>query len=125
MRRTARASQGGFCYLVLNRGNCRRGAFPKDGDYAAFLRTLTHTGDAVHMRVAGYCLMSNHFHFGTVAVWRQRFGKVDATINDRPRPPLPSRAVRLKGMRSVPVFLLVEIVGEGVVPGSTPPLFGK
>ena len=40
MPRTARASQGGYCYHILNRGNARRTVFFKDGDYAAFLTLL-------------------------------------------------------------------------------------
>ena len=33
--RTAGASQGGFCYHVLNRGNGRRPVFDKKGEYMA------------------------------------------------------------------------------------------
>jgi hypothetical protein len=40
MPRTARASQGGYCYHVLNRGNGRAEVFHKDGDYDAFVRLL-------------------------------------------------------------------------------------
>jgi putative transposase len=36
MPRTARATQGGFCFYLLNRGNGRRTVFHKDGDDAAF-----------------------------------------------------------------------------------------
>jgi len=36
MPHTARASQGGYCYHDLNRGNGRRTVFHKDGDYVAF-----------------------------------------------------------------------------------------
>jgi putative transposase len=41
MPRTALASQGGYCYHVLNRGNGRRTVFRKDGDFAAFLKLMT------------------------------------------------------------------------------------
>ena len=40
MPRTARASQGGYCYHVLNRGNARRTLFHKDGDFRAFVKLL-------------------------------------------------------------------------------------
>ncbi len=38
MPRAPRASAGGLCYHVLNRGNGRRQVFFKDGDYQAFPR---------------------------------------------------------------------------------------
>jgi REP element-mobilizing transposase RayT len=62
MPRRARASQGGFSYHVLNRGNSRREVFLKDGDYAAFLNAMADGCAAVPMRVVGYWLMPNHFH---------------------------------------------------------------
>jgi len=37
MPRTARASEGGVVYHVLNRGNGRQAVFHDDGDYAAFV----------------------------------------------------------------------------------------
>ena len=66
MARTARASVGGLCYHVLNRGNARRTVFYKDGDYLAFLKALRHACDELPMRVLAYCLMPNHFH---LALW--------------------------------------------------------
>jgi putative transposase len=62
MPRTARASQGGFCYHVLNRGNARRTVFHKAGDFAAFLKLLRQAGERTPMRLLAYCLMPNHFH---------------------------------------------------------------
>lgn len=62
MPRTARASVGGICYHVLNRGNGRQQVFFKDGDYAAFLKALAHACLEIDMRVLAYCLMPNHFH---------------------------------------------------------------
>jgi putative transposase len=44
MPRTARASQGGYCYHVLNRGNARRTVFHQDGDFAAFVKLLRQAG---------------------------------------------------------------------------------
>src|SRR4051794_18951267 len=70
MPRTARASAGGYCYHVLNRGNARATVFPtvfhKDQDYEAFLALVGEAGLRVPMRVLAYCLMPNHFH---LAVW--------------------------------------------------------
>jgi REP-associated tyrosine transposase len=62
MPRTARASVGGLCYHVLNRGNARRDVFHKAGDYQAFLKAMADAGREVPMRVLAYCLMPNHFH---------------------------------------------------------------
>jgi len=36
MPRTARASQGGYCYHAINRGNGRSTVFRKPQDFAAF-----------------------------------------------------------------------------------------
>jgi len=66
MPRTARASVGGTCYHVLNRGNGRSEVFHKDDDYAAFLRLLCLANERVPMRLLAYCLMPNHFH---LVVW--------------------------------------------------------
>ncbi len=62
MPRTARASQGGYCYHVLNRGNARRRVFHKDGDYAAFLKLLGEAAERTAVRLLAYCLLPNHFH---------------------------------------------------------------
>jgi putative transposase len=60
--RNPRASQGRYCYHVLNRGNGRRTVFHKDGDYAAFIKLLRQAGERVPVRLLAYCLMPNHFH---------------------------------------------------------------
>jgi putative transposase len=62
MPRAARASIGGICYHVLNRGNARRRVFYKNADYQAFLKAMAHACVEVPMRVLGFCLMPNHFH---------------------------------------------------------------
>ncbi len=62
MPRTARASVGGICYHVLNRGNARAEVFHDLTDYRAFLALLKEAGARVPMRVLGFCLMPNHFH---------------------------------------------------------------
>src|SRR5206468_1796988 len=61
MPRTARASQGGYCYHVLNRGNGRATVFHKDGDYTAFLKLLGQAAERTPVRLLGYCLLPNHF----------------------------------------------------------------
>lgn len=79
MPRTARASVGGHCYHVINRGNGRMTVFHTEGDYRAFVQLLASTCERVPMRILGYCLMPNHFHLalwphadGDLSRWMQR-----------------------------------------------------
>src|SRR5262245_4289816 len=62
MPRSARASVGGVCYHVINRGNGQRQVFHKDADYQAFLKALAHACVEIPMEVLAYCLLPNHFH---------------------------------------------------------------
>ena len=62
MPRSARASAGGYCYHVINRGNARAEVFHKDEDLDAFVRVMGEATIRVPMRVVAYCLMTNHFH---------------------------------------------------------------
>ncbi len=62
MPRTARASLGGLCYHVINRGNGGARVFHDETDYRAFLDTLTAACAQRPMRILAYCLMPNHFH---------------------------------------------------------------
>lgn len=71
MPRTARASVGGYCYHIINRGNARAEVFHADGDYHAFIDLLSDASDRIPMRLLAYCLMPNHFH---LAVWPQQDG---------------------------------------------------
>jgi putative transposase len=71
MPRNPRASRGGYCYHVLNRGNGRRTVFHKHGDYAAFIKLLRQAGERTSMRLLAYCLMPNHFH---LVLWPLRDG---------------------------------------------------
>ena len=66
MPRTVRAAPGGYVYHVLNRGVGGMRLFGKPRDYEAFEETLAATLDKVSLRVCGYCLMPNHWHF---VVW--------------------------------------------------------
>ncbi len=78
MPRIARATAGGLCYHVLNRGNGRDRVFHKDEDYQAFIDLIAEANDRIPMRVLGYCLMPNHFHLmvrpfgdGELSTWMQ------------------------------------------------------
>ena len=78
MPRTARASVGGMCYHVLNRGNGQAKVFHKDADYAAFLDLMVEANERLRLRVLGYVLMPNHFHLvlwprgdGDLSRWMQ------------------------------------------------------
>ncbi|HEV2969355.1 MAG TPA: transposase [Pirellulales bacterium] len=78
MARTARASAGGMCYHVLNRGNGRAEVFHKDGDFAAFLELMAEANERLPLRILGYVLMPNHFHLvlwprgdGDLSRWMQ------------------------------------------------------
>ena len=73
MPRTARASVGGICYHVLNRGNAREEVFHAPGDYHAFIDLLAPACRRVPMRVLAYCLMPNHFH---LCLWPHQDGDV-------------------------------------------------
>lgn len=63
MPRVARASVGGICYHVINRGNAQATVFHTADDYRAFLAVLAEAVERVDPRVIGYCVMPNHFHF--------------------------------------------------------------
>jgi putative transposase len=78
MPRTARASEAGYCYHVLNRGNARSEVFHKPEDYEAFLRAVGEASVRLPMRLLAYCLMPNHFHLvvrphaaGDLSRWMQ------------------------------------------------------
>ena len=78
MARTARASVGGICYHVINRGNARQQVFFKKEDFAAFLDLIEEAGVRLPMRVLAWCLIPNHFHLvlwphndGDLSRWMQ------------------------------------------------------
>jgi len=71
MPRTARASVGGICYHVLNRGNGRNEVFHKAEDYAAFLKLLFEASERIAQRLLAFCLMPNHFH---LVLWPKKDG---------------------------------------------------
>jgi putative transposase len=62
MPRTARASVGGLCYHVINRGNARAGVFHDSRDYEAFVRLIGEARMRLPLDVLAACLMPNHIH---------------------------------------------------------------
>jgi putative transposase len=62
MPRSARASAGGLCYHIINRGNARAEVFHKPENFDAFLRIMGEAGVRMPMRIIAYCLLPNHFH---------------------------------------------------------------
>ncbi len=63
MPRTARASKGGICYHVMNRGNGPGRVFEHRGDYGAFVDLMDQACARTPMRILAYCVMPTHFHF--------------------------------------------------------------
>jgi hypothetical protein len=59
MPRTARASVGGVCYHVLNRGNARAQVFHDAADYEGFVELVGLACRRMPMRVLAYCVMPN------------------------------------------------------------------
>jgi len=89
MPRTRRASVGGICYHVMNRGNGRSTVFHQPTDYEDFVALIAEGCGRIPMRVLAYCLMPNHFH---LVLWPHGdgdLGRVDAMGDDLARPPLP------------------------------------
>jgi putative transposase len=77
MPRNRRHAPGGFVYHVLNRGVGRRRLFDGLNDYRAFEEILVETLDKVPLRICGYCLMPNHWHF---VVWPEHDGELAAFL---------------------------------------------
>ena len=62
MPRTARSTEAGMVYHVLNRGNGRMRIFHKAGDFEAFERVLAEGLQRYPVDLLTYCLMPNHWH---------------------------------------------------------------
>ena len=73
MPRIARAAPGGFVYHVLNRGVGRMRLFHRARDYEAFEETLAETLEKTPLRICGFCLLPNHWHF---VVWPESDGQL-------------------------------------------------
>jgi putative transposase len=77
MPRSARHAPGGFVYHVLNRAVARLPLFEKDGDYQAFECVLALALEQHPIRILGYCLMPNHWHF---VLWPKQEGELTAFL---------------------------------------------
>jgi putative transposase len=62
MGRIARVVAPGCRHHVTQRGNLRQTAFFDDADRALYLDILRRHCRRTGLRIAGYCLMSNHIH---------------------------------------------------------------
>ncbi len=62
MARTARASKGGICYHVINRGNARATVYHNESDYRSFIALMKRANARLPLRILAFCLMPNHFH---------------------------------------------------------------
>jgi len=71
MPRTARASVGGYCYHVINRGNGGSQVFHHERDYHACVSLIRRACARRSMRILAYCLMPNPFQ---LALWPQKDG---------------------------------------------------
>lgn len=62
MARPLRIEYPGAWYHVMNSGRRGENVFSDDQDFAAFLAVLKEGSEMFDVRVAVYCLMSNHYH---------------------------------------------------------------
>lgn len=62
-------------FHVLNRGVGRQQLFGKPDDYEAFESIIVETLEKCPMRICGYCLMPNHWHF---VLWPEQDGDLAA-----------------------------------------------
>lgn len=71
MPRAARAAPGDTVYHVLNRANGKLRLFRKEDDFLAFFRCVREAIAKHPIRILGWCVMANHWHF---VVWPERDG---------------------------------------------------
>ena len=69
MPRSRRQTPAGYVYHALNRAVARLPLFKKDRDYEAFIRVLDEAREHHPIRILGYCIMPNHWHF---VLWPKR-----------------------------------------------------
>lgn len=69
MPRSRRQTPGGYVYHALNRAVARLPLFKKDRDYEAFMGVLDEALALHPIRILGYCVMPNHWHF---VLWPKR-----------------------------------------------------
>jgi putative transposase len=63
---------------VLNRGNDRQQLFDTNADYQAFARVVQETLLIVPIRILGYCIMPNHWHF---VLWPEKDDQVSTFMH--------------------------------------------
>ena len=62
MSRPLRIEYPGAWYHVMNWGRRREDIFLSPADYGVFIEVLRETVESWNLKVAAYCLMSNHYH---------------------------------------------------------------
>jgi len=62
MARPLRIEYPGAWYHVMNRGRRGENIFADNDDYETFIALLQETTEMFDLRVAAFCLMSNHYH---------------------------------------------------------------
>ena len=62
MARPLRIEYPGAWYHVMNRGRRSEEIFYQRDDYEAFVELLRESSEMWNIRVAAYCLMTNHYH---------------------------------------------------------------
>lgn len=77
MPRRARSIVGGYAYHVLNRANGRLRLFRKEADFAAFDALVAEAVARVPLRIVGYTIMDNHWHF---VVWPKQ--RADGQVSE-------------------------------------------
>ena len=62
MARPLRIEYAGAWYHVMNRGRRSEKIFRDRHDYQVFIKLLEESSEMWNIRVAAYCLMTNHYH---------------------------------------------------------------
>lgn len=62
MSRPLRIEFPGAWYHLMNRGRRGERVYASDSDFQEFIHLLKETSEVFNLRVASYCLMSNHYH---------------------------------------------------------------
>lgn len=62
MSRPLRIHYPNAWYHVMNRGRRGERIFEEPADYTCFIKLLKDSAEMWHIRIAAYCLMTNHYH---------------------------------------------------------------
>ncbi len=68
MSRPLRIQYANTWYHVMNRGRRGETVFGEPADYTYFIKLLKDTAEMWHVRIAAYCLMTNHYHLHVAKV---------------------------------------------------------